>query len=51
MTHDLSLGVVKFTDGINEIAYKMPHKIEKYNSLSDLENENTKLEFHRNEES
>ncbi|GJT35404.1 reverse transcriptase domain-containing protein [Tanacetum coccineum] len=41
MTHDLSLGVVKFTDGINEIAYNMPHKIEKYNSLLDLEKEHT----------
>ncbi|GJS18464.1 hypothetical protein Tco_0412936 [Tanacetum coccineum] len=28
MTHDLSLGVVRFTGGINEIAYKMPYKIE-----------------------
>nr|GEW08957.1 MAK10-like protein [Tanacetum cinerariifolium] len=26
-THDLSLGVVKFTDGANEVAYKMRHKI------------------------
>ncbi|GJT89931.1 hypothetical protein Tco_1078776 [Tanacetum coccineum] len=34
MTHDLSLGVVKFINGTNEIAYKMPHKIEQYNSLS-----------------
>ncbi|GJR16338.1 hypothetical protein Tco_0798990 [Tanacetum coccineum] len=50
MTHDLSLGVVKFTDGINEIAYKMPHKIEKYNSLSDLEKEHTKSVYLRNEE-
>ncbi|GJS90947.1 hypothetical protein Tco_0773583 [Tanacetum coccineum] len=33
MTHDLSLGVVKFTDGVNEITYKMPHKIEQYDSL------------------
>ncbi|GJT86451.1 hypothetical protein Tco_1068168 [Tanacetum coccineum] len=41
MTHDLSLGVVKFTGGINEIAYKMPHKIEQYDSLSDLEKEHT----------
>ncbi|GJU33546.1 hypothetical protein Tco_1181900 [Tanacetum coccineum] len=24
MTHDLSLGVVKFTDGTNKFAYKMP---------------------------
>ncbi|GKD35863.1 hypothetical protein Tco_1251372 [Tanacetum coccineum] len=28
MTNDLSLGVVKFTNGSNEIAYKMPYKIE-----------------------
>ncbi|GJW42951.1 MAK10-like protein [Tanacetum coccineum] len=28
MTCDLSEGVVKFTDETNEIAYKMPHKIE-----------------------
>ncbi|GJY89174.1 hypothetical protein Tco_0503802 [Tanacetum coccineum] len=50
MTHDLSLGVVKFTDGTNEIAYKMPHKIEQYSSLSDLEKEHTKLVYLRNEE-
>ncbi|GJX79209.1 putative reverse transcriptase domain-containing protein [Tanacetum coccineum] len=36
MTHDLSLGVVKFTNRTNEIAYKMPLKIEQYNLLSDL---------------
>nr|GEZ36713.1 MAK10-like protein [Tanacetum cinerariifolium] len=50
MTHDLSLGVVKFTHGINEIAYKMPRKIEQYNSLSDLEKEHTKSVYLRNEE-
>ncbi|GJZ50689.1 hypothetical protein Tco_0604879 [Tanacetum coccineum] len=50
MTHDLSLGVVKFTDGINDIAYKIPHKIEQYNSLSDLEKEHTKSVYLRNEE-
>ncbi|GJU01829.1 hypothetical protein Tco_1112167 [Tanacetum coccineum] len=38
MTHDLSLGVVKFTGRTNKIASKIPHKIEQYNSLSDLEN-------------
>ncbi|GJV68680.1 hypothetical protein Tco_1484189 [Tanacetum coccineum] len=41
MTHDLSFGVLKFTNGTNEIAYKMPHNIEQYNSLSDLEKEHT----------
>ncbi|GKC03415.1 hypothetical protein Tco_0995025 [Tanacetum coccineum] len=50
MTHDLSLGVVKFTDGINDIAYKIPYKIEQYNSLSDLEKEHTKSVYLRNEE-
>nr|GEU45058.1 MAK10-like protein [Tanacetum cinerariifolium] len=50
MTHDLSLGVVKFTNGINEIAYKMPHKIEQYKLLLDLEKEHTKSIYLRNEE-
>ncbi|GJX04356.1 retrotransposon ORF1 [Tanacetum coccineum] len=50
MTHDLSKGVVRFTNGTNEIAYKMPHKIEQYNSLSDLEKEHTKSVYLRNEE-
>nr|GEX65466.1 retrotransposon Orf1 [Tanacetum cinerariifolium] len=50
MTHDLSLGVVKFTDGIHGIAYKMPHKIEQYNSLSDLGKEHTKSVYLRNKE-
>ncbi|GKB11410.1 hypothetical protein Tco_0845333 [Tanacetum coccineum] len=50
MTHDLSLGVVKFTNGTNEIAYKMPHKIEQYNLLSDLEKKHTKLVYLGNEE-
>nr|GEW48230.1 zinc finger, CCHC-type [Tanacetum cinerariifolium] len=34
----------------NEIAYKMPHKIEQYNSLSDLEKEHAKSAYFRNEE-
>ncbi|GJR14032.1 MAK10-like protein [Tanacetum coccineum] len=37
MTHDSSVGVVKFTIRDDEIAYKMPHKIEQYNSLLNLE--------------
>ncbi|GJZ39802.1 hypothetical protein Tco_0586365 [Tanacetum coccineum] len=43
MTHDLPEGVVRFTNENDEIAYKMPHKIEQYNSLSNLEKEHTKL--------
>ncbi|GKC73658.1 hypothetical protein Tco_1119541 [Tanacetum coccineum] len=41
MTYDLSLGIMKFTNGADEIAYKIPHKIEQFNSLSDLEKEHT----------
>ncbi|GJX88750.1 MAK10-like protein [Tanacetum coccineum] len=50
MTHDPPEGVVRFTNETDEIAYKMPHKIERYNSLSDLEKEHTKLVYLRNEE-
>nr|GEY11046.1 protein kinase-like domain, concanavalin A-like lectin/glucanase domain protein [Tanacetum cinerariifolium] len=35
---------------INEVAYKMPNKIEQYNSLSNLEKEHTKSVYLRNEE-
>ncbi|GJZ30339.1 hypothetical protein Tco_0575386 [Tanacetum coccineum] len=50
MTHDPPEGVVKFTNGTDEIVYKMPHKIEQYNSLSDIEKEHTKSVYLRNEE-
>ncbi|GJX01193.1 retrotransposon ORF1 [Tanacetum coccineum] len=50
MTHDPSEGVVRFTNGNDEVAYKMPHKIEQYNSLSDLEKELTKSVYLRNDE-
>ncbi|GJW35933.1 hypothetical protein Tco_0058853 [Tanacetum coccineum] len=50
MTHDLPEGVVRFTNGTNEIAYKMPHKIVQYNSLSDLERKHTKSVYLMNEE-
>ncbi|GKB47978.1 hypothetical protein Tco_0898731 [Tanacetum coccineum] len=49
MTHDLSIGVVKFIIRDDEIAYKMPHKIEQFNSLSNLEKEHTKSVYFRNE--
>ncbi|GJW62485.1 retrotransposon ORF1 [Tanacetum coccineum] len=50
MTHDLSLGIVKFTNGTDEIAYNIPHKIEQYDSLSDMEKEDTQSVYIRNEE-
>ncbi|GJV68165.1 hypothetical protein Tco_1483674 [Tanacetum coccineum] len=50
MTHDPPEGVVRFTNGTDEMAYKMPHMIEQYNSLSDLEKEHTKSVYLRNKE-
>nr|GEX45224.1 MAK10-like protein [Tanacetum cinerariifolium] len=50
MTHDLPEGVVRFTNRTDEIAYKMPHKKEQYNSLSNLQKEHTKSIYLRNEE-
>ncbi|GJQ94623.1 hypothetical protein Tco_0005762 [Tanacetum coccineum] len=50
MTHDSPEGVVRFIKGTDEVAYKMPHKIEQYDSLSDLEKEHTKSVYLRNEE-
>ncbi|GJV10850.1 MAK10-like protein [Tanacetum coccineum] len=50
MTHDPPKGVVRFIKGTDEVAYKMPHKIEQYDSLSDLEKEHTKSVYLRNEE-
>ncbi|GJV76352.1 hypothetical protein Tco_1507936 [Tanacetum coccineum] len=50
MTHDPPEGVVRFINGNDNIAYKMPHKIEQYNSLSDLEREHTKSVYFRNED-
>ncbi|GKE81571.1 hypothetical protein Tco_1551571 [Tanacetum coccineum] len=50
MTHDPPEGVIRFTNEDNEVAYKMPHKIEQYNSLSNLEKEHTKSVYLRNEE-
>nr|GEX16912.1 protein kinase-like domain, concanavalin A-like lectin/glucanase domain protein [Tanacetum cinerariifolium] len=49
MTNDLLEGVVKFTEGTNEIIYKIPHKIKQYNSLLNLE-KHTKSVYLRNEE-
>ncbi|GKD94237.1 MAK10-like protein [Tanacetum coccineum] len=50
MTYDSSLGVVRLTNGNEEIAYKMPHKIDQYDSLSIVEKENMKSIYLRNDE-
>ncbi|GJW19322.1 retrotransposon ORF1 [Tanacetum coccineum] len=50
MTHDPPEGVVRFTKETDKVVYKMPHKIEQYESLSDLEKEHTKSFYLRNDE-
>ncbi|GJY85525.1 hypothetical protein Tco_0499551 [Tanacetum coccineum] len=50
MTHDPPEGVIRFIDRTDEVSHKMPHKIEQYDSLSDLEKEHTKSVYLRNEE-
>ncbi|GJY20164.1 MAK10-like protein [Tanacetum coccineum] len=50
MTHESPEGVVRFTNGTKEVAYKMPHMIEQYNSVSDSEKEHAKSVYLRNEE-
>ncbi|GKD45138.1 retrotransposon ORF1 [Tanacetum coccineum] len=50
MTHDLPEGVVRFTNENDKVSYKMPYKIEQYNSLSDLEKEHIKSVYLRNKE-
>ncbi|GJW26747.1 hypothetical protein Tco_0040558 [Tanacetum coccineum] len=50
MNHELPEGLVRFTNKNDEVAYKMPHKIDQYNSLSDLEREYAKSVYLRDEE-
>ncbi|GKA90755.1 hypothetical protein Tco_0812625 [Tanacetum coccineum] len=50
MTHDPPKGDVRFIKGTNKVAYKMPHKIEQYDSFSNLEKEHTKSVYLRNDE-
>ncbi|GKD33507.1 hypothetical protein Tco_1249016 [Tanacetum coccineum] len=50
MTYDSSLGVVRLKNGNEEVTYKMPHKIEQYDSLSNDEKENMKSVYLRNDE-
>nr|GEV74161.1 retrovirus-related Pol polyprotein from transposon TNT 1-94 [Tanacetum cinerariifolium] len=50
MTHDPPEGVVRFTNGTDEVSYKLPHMIKQYNLLSDLEKEHIKSVYLRNEQ-
>nr|GEW58858.1 retrotransposon Orf1 [Tanacetum cinerariifolium] len=44
------LGIVKFTNETDEIAYMMPHKIEQFKSLSNMEKEHRQSVYVSNEE-
>ncbi|GJT21879.1 hypothetical protein Tco_0891816 [Tanacetum coccineum] len=50
MTYDSSLGIVKFTNGVDEVAYRMPHKIEQIRSLSNMEKEHKQSVYFRNKD-
>ncbi|PWA71303.1 retrotransposon Orf1 [Artemisia annua] len=50
MSYNPSLGIVKFKEETEEIAYQMPYKIEQYRLLSDLEKEHKQAVYYRNEE-
>ncbi|GJW18913.1 hypothetical protein Tco_0026349 [Tanacetum coccineum] len=50
MTYDSSLGIVKFTNGADKIAYIMPHKIKHFKSLLNMKKEHKQSVYFRNEE-
>ncbi|GJW94857.1 hypothetical protein Tco_0174529 [Tanacetum coccineum] len=50
MTYDSSLGIVKFTNGTDKIAYMMPYKIEHFKSLSNMDKEHKQSVYFRSEE-
>lgn len=50
MTYDPSLGIVKFEDETDEIAYQMLYKIEQFRLMPNLEKEIKQSVYYRNEE-
>lgn len=50
MTYDQSLGIVRFKDESDEIAYQMPYKIEQFRLLSNIEKEHKQAVYYRNDE-
>ena len=50
MSYDPSLGIVKFKEGTDEIAYQMPYKIEQFRLLSNIEKEHKQAVYYRNDE-
>ncbi|GJZ21504.1 reverse transcriptase domain-containing protein [Tanacetum coccineum] len=50
MTYYPSIGIVKYTDGMDEVAYQMPHKIEQFRPLLNIEKEHKQSVYFRNDE-
>ena len=50
MNYDPSLGIVRFKDESDEIAYQMPYKIEQFRLLSNIEKEHKQAVYYRNDE-
>ena len=44
-----SLGIVRFKDETDDVAYQMPYKIEQYRLLSNLEKEHKQVVYYRND--
>ncbi|PWA59979.1 serpin [Artemisia annua] len=50
MNYDPSLGIVRFKDETNDVAYQMPYKIEQYRLLSNIDKEHKQAVYYRNDE-
>ena len=50
MNYDQYLGIVRFKDENNEIAYQMPYKIEQFRLLSNIEKEHKQAVYYRSDE-
>ena len=50
MTHNPTLGIVRFKNETDEINYQMPHYIEQYKDLTNFEKEYKEAVYYRNQE-
>ena len=50
MTYDPPLGIVRFKDETDEVAYQMPYKIEQYQPFSNFEKEHKQAVYYRNDD-
>ena len=50
MNYDQSLGIVRFKDENDEIAYQMPYKIEQFCILSNIEKEHKQAVYYMNDD-